>query len=85
MSVYLERLCIFIAFFLLPRSLFDSSSTSPELQSIQLTDIILDVSLSGDLICLATCHGVRFLSWDLVMMNKKEYPFHTNCFFSGME
>ena len=60
-------------------SLFDSSSTSSELHSIQLTDIILDVSLSGDLICLATCHGVRFLSWDLVIVNKKEYPFHTNC------
>ncbi|CBK20604.2 uncharacterized protein [Blastocystis hominis] len=58
--------------------LFDSASTSSELHSIQLTDIILDVSLSGDLICLATCHGVRFLSWDLVIMNKKEYPFHTN-------
>ena len=76
------KIVYFLFACLLIRSLFDSSSPSPELHSIQLTDIILDVSLSGDLICLATCHGVRFLSWDLVISNKKEYPFQTNCDFS---
>lgn len=70
--------CVF-DLFVFWSSLLDASSPVPELRSVQLTDIILDVSLSGDIIAIASCHGVRFLSWELEMMNKKDYPFHINC------
>ncbi|KAK8816800.1 hypothetical protein WA577_002197, partial [Blastocystis sp. JDR] len=56
-------------------SLLDASH---EIRSLQLTDIILDVSLSGDVIVVATCNGVRFFSWDLTLLKKKDYPFHVN-------
>lgn len=51
---------------------------SHEIRSLQLTDIILDVSLSEDVIVVATCNGVRFFSWDLTLLKKKDYPFHVN-------
>ena len=46
------------------------------MRSIQLTDIILDLSLSKDVIVIATCNGVRFLSWSLDILAKKDYPYH---------
>lgn len=53
-----------------------SDSVLKEVQSIQLTDIILDMSLSGDVIVVASCNGVRFLSWSLEIISKKDYPYH---------
>lgn len=53
-----------------------SDSVLKEVQSIQLTDIILDMSLSGDIIVVASCNGVRFLSWSLEILSKKDYPYH---------
>lgn len=49
---------------------------SHEIRSLQLTDIILDMSLSGDVIAIATCNGVRFFSWNLELLKKTDYPFH---------
>lgn len=56
---------------------------STELRSLQLTDIILDVSLSGELIAVATCNGVRFFSWDMELVKRKDYPFHVKSRFSA--
>lgn len=53
-----------------------TNSSSLEMRSVQLTDIILDLSLSKDVIVVASCNGVRFLSWSLEMLSKKDYPYH---------
>ena len=62
-------------------SLLDISNASLEMRSIQLTDIILDLSLSNEVIVIGSCNGVRFLSWNLDIISKKDYPYHIKSSF----
>ena len=53
-----------------------SKIDNPVVSSVQFTDIILDASVSNDIIIIASCNGVRFLNWELKIVNKRDYPYH---------